>query len=200
MIGVALTQRVELVPAYGERRDALDQRWTDFLDRCGLAPILVPNNADMLPHLLEVARIDGVILTGGGDLIEYGGNAPERDRTEAALLRVAMEQQLPVMGVCRGMQAIQHFFGVKLAAVSGHVAHQQTILINGESETVNSYHRFGSPATVPDLEVWAVADDGVVKAIRHRHRAIQGVMWHPERCTPFRDTDIRLFRQLFAAR
>jgi len=41
MIGVAITQRVELVPAYGERRDALDQRWTDFLDRCGLAPILV---------------------------------------------------------------------------------------------------------------------------------------------------------------
>jgi len=200
VIRVALTQRVELVPSYGERRDSLDQRWSAFLDCCGMVPLAVPNNADLLPRLMQSIPVSGVVLTGGGDLAAYGGAAPERDRTEEALLRAALERNLPVIGVCRGMQAIQHFFGVRLFAVTGHVAPEQTVVIDGKRETVNSFHNYGASASVPDLEVWATADDGVIKAVRHRHHLVQGVMWHPERISPFRDADIALFRQAFGAR
>jgi len=201
MIRVALTQRVEILPARQERRDALDQRWAAFLDHCGIVPVLVPNNPEILPRLLEDVRIGGTILTGGGDLVEYGGNAPERDKTEQALLMAAIAQELPLMGVCRGMQAIQNYFGVKLAAVSGHVTASQTIVIDGQRDAVNSYHDFGARSSVPDLEVWAMADDGVIKAVRHRKHRIEGIMWHPERFAPsFRDADVARFRRFFGVR
>ena len=200
MTCVALSQRVEIVAPRGERRDSLDQRWSAFLDRCGIVPALVPNNPDALPRLLRDLPLQGVVLTGGGDLVEYGGNAPERDATERALLRHALERSLPAMGVCRGMQTIQHFFGVPLTAVQGHVAAQLQITVEGRRETVNSYHDFGARSTVPDLEVWAVADDGVVKAVRHRRHIVEGIMWHPERFAPaFRDADVNRFRRFFGA-
>ena len=194
---IAVTQRVEIVPSYGERRDALDQRWTDFLARVDMLPLLVPNNPAALPGLLENFPVDGILLTGGGDLTVYGGNAPERDATEAALIRFAIEEGVPLIGVCRGMQAVQHFFGVRLEAVTGHVAAEQTVIVDGRPQSVNSYHRFGSISTVPDLEVRALAQDGVIEAVRHRRHAIHGVMWHPERLSPFRTADIEMFASVF---
>jgi putative glutamine amidotransferase len=198
---VAVTQRVELVAAYAERRDALDQRWASFLGRCGLIPLLVPNNAEILAGLLEGAGISGVVLTGGGNLMPYGGNAPERDRTEALLIQLSIQQDLPLLGVCRGMQAIQTHFGVPLTMIEGHVTAHQTIAINGKQADVNSYHDLGTLGTTPELEVWATADDGVVKAVRHRRHRIEGIMWHPERFAPdFRVADVNHFRRFFGAR
>lgn len=197
---IAVTQRVEIVAAYGERRDALDQRWTRFLTGGDLLPLLVPNNPAALPRLLDTIRIDGILLTGGGDLVEYGGNSPERDATEAALIRFSMDKGVPLIGVCRGMQAIQHFFGVRLEAVSGHVSEVQTVTQDGKSQTVNSYHGFGTKATIPDLEVRALAEDSVIEAVRHRLHPIHGVMWHPERLNPFRTADTEMFREIFGSR
>ena len=70
--------------------------------------------------------------------------------------------------------------------------------VDGKLESVNSYHDFGSQSSVPDLGVWAKAKDGVVKAVRHRHLRVEGIMWHPERFAPdFRDADIDRFRRFF---
>ena len=193
-----MTQRVELVSAYAERRDALDQRWSAFLGRCGLIPLLVPNNPEILAGLLEGADISGVVLTGGGNLMPYGGNAPERDRTERLLIQLSISQGLPLLGVCRGMQAVQAYFGVPLTTVEGHITAQQTIAIDGKRASVNSYHDLGARGTSPELEVWATADDGVVKAVRHRKHRIDGIMWHPERFAPdFRVADVDHFRRFF---
>jgi N5-(cytidine 5'-diphosphoramidyl)-L-glutamine hydrolase len=196
---IAVTQRVEIVPGYGERRDALDQRWTDFLRQAGLSPLLIPNNVASLPGMLEELPLSGVLLTGGGDLAQYGGQMPERDAVESALIRFAIERDLPLLGVCRGMQAVQHHFGVPLEPVSGHVAKEQTVIVEGRPQAVNSYHNFGARTTMPDLEVWGVAEDGVIEAVRHRRHAILGVMWHPERLSPFRAADIEMFRNTFGA-
>src|SRR5277367_5493920 len=104
---VAITQRVSRVPVYGERRDCLDQAWTKFLAACGLLPVLLPNFTDVALALCEDVRIAGLVLTGGNDLAELGGDAPERDAVENALLDLAERRSLPVIGVCRGMQLIQ---------------------------------------------------------------------------------------------
>jgi putative glutamine amidotransferase len=145
-----------------------------------------------------MASIGGLVLTGGNDLAELGGDAPERDAVEYAVLDWAEQRRLPVLGVCRGMQVIQHRFAVPLRRVEGHVTARQVIRIHGEPKEVNSYHRFGALDSRPPLDVWAVADDGVVKAIRHSAQPITGIMWHPERCAPFSPADVVLFRQVFA--
>jgi N5-(cytidine 5'-diphosphoramidyl)-L-glutamine hydrolase len=194
---VAITQRVSVVPERAERRDALDQEWARFLSTCGLLPLAVPNVVEIALALCEQAPIAGFVLTGGNDLAALGGDAPERDAVEHALLDLADDRGLPVLGVCRGMQLIQQRFAVPLRRVEGHVAAQQTISIDGRREVVNSYHCYGAHETRAPLEAWAVADDGVVKAVRHRSRPMSGIMWHPERRSPFAPMDIALFRRVF---
>lgn len=198
MKAVAITQRVSAVPAYGERRDCLDQAWTRFLAACGLLPVLLPNVVDAALALCERAGIAGLVLTGGNDLAVLGGDAPERDAVENALLDLAERRRLPVLGICRGMQVIQQRFAIPLRRVEGHVAQRQVIRINGEPQEVNSYHHFAAFDSRSPLDVWAVADDGVVKAIHHSAQPITGIMWHPERSTPFSPADVALFRRVFA--
>jgi N5-(cytidine 5'-diphosphoramidyl)-L-glutamine hydrolase len=194
---VAVTQRVDVIPERNERRDALDQRWTALLSACELLPVLVPNSPGQVEQIIMELPIRGVVLTGGNDLVACGGKTPERDETELKLLRLAIEHKIPVLGICRGMQLIQHHFGVQLGPVDGHVKDVQEVMVGGTCRTVNSYHRYGTTRTVTDLEVCAVAQDGVVKAVRHRVHSIYGFMWHPERLVPFPDEDVRMIRQLF---
>jgi putative glutamine amidotransferase len=197
MKAVAITQRVSVVPAYGERRDCLDQAWTKFLSACGLLPVLIPNVTEAAIALCEGNAITGLVLTGGNDLAALGGDAPERDAVENVLLDLAERRRLPVLGVCRGMQLIQQRFAIPLCRVEGHVAQRQVIRIEGKRQEVNSFHHFAAFESRPPLDVWAVADDGVVKAIRHTAQAITAIMWHPERFTPFSPADVVLFRQVF---
>jgi putative glutamine amidotransferase len=159
---------------------------------------LLPNVTEAALALCQGADIVGLVLTGGNDLAELGGDAPERDAVESALLDEAERRRLPVLGVCRGMQVIQQRFAIPLRRVEGHVTRSQVIRIDGELKEVNSYHRFAALDTRPPLLVWAAAADGVVKAIRHSAEPITGIMWHPERRSPFSSEDIALFRRVFA--
>jgi putative glutamine amidotransferase len=199
MKSVAITQRVTVVPEYGERRDCLDQAWPRFIAACGLLPLPLPNVVEVALAMCRDSDLAGLVLTGGNDLAALGGDAPERDATENALLDAAESRGLPVLGVCRGMQLIQQRCQVPLQRVEGHVTRRQIVHIDGEPTEVNSYHRFGARESRPPLEVWAVAADGVVKAIRHTARPTIGIMWHPERNTPFTANDVALFRRVFKA-
>jgi putative glutamine amidotransferase len=95
------------------------------------------------------------------------------------------------------MQVIQHRYAVPLRRIQGHVMQRQTIDIEGKETEVNSYHNFGASESPPPLVPWAHARDGIVKAIRHSEQPMTGIMWHPERNTPFAERDIALFREVF---
>lgn len=194
-----VSQRVDVSP-HGERRDGLDQRWAGFLHACGLLPIAVPNVANTTANFLELPDIAGVLLTGGNDLAMCGGDVPERDAVEHQLLETAIRRHLPVLGVCHGMQVIQAYFGHSLIAVEGHIQSRQTISIDGAPSVVNSYHRYGTRETIAPLQTWATADDGVVKAVRHDSLPVTGIMWHPERMSPWTDRDLQLFKTVFETR
>ena len=194
---IAVTQRVDVSSPHGERRDALDQRWSLFLAQCGLVAVPLPNNPELAAEIVRRVAVQGLLLTGGNTLACYGGDAPERDRTEDHLLTLASERDLPVIGVCRGMQMIQHWSAVQLVRVSGHVTPEHEIQLNGRSEIVNSYHDYGATDSVPDLIVQARSTDGVVEAVRHRKHRVCGMMWHPERYAAFPASDVDIFRDWF---
>jgi N5-(cytidine 5'-diphosphoramidyl)-L-glutamine hydrolase len=192
---VAITQRV--VPERTERRDCLDQAWPRFLAACGLMPLAVPNVPEVALAMCSHSDITGLVLTGGNDLAALGGDAPERDAVENSLLDFAERRRLPVIGVCRGMQVIQQRCSVPLRRVEGHVTPHQVIAVDGKPTKVNSYHCFAAFESRAPLETWAVADDGVIKAVRHSTLPVTGIMWHPERNIPPAAADIALFQHVF---
>ncbi len=195
---IAVSQRVVFDAATSERRDALDQRWTGFFEACGFTPLLIPNHVATARRLMELESVCGVLLTGGNDLAAYGGDAPERDATEQCLIDEAERRGRPVLGVCRGMQVLLHRAGVSLQRVSGHVAVRHALRLPSGPADVNSYHGWGATSTVPTLEVCATADDGVIEAVIQRQRQWLGIMWHPERETPYRTADLELVSRFFS--
>lgn len=196
MTRILVTQRVDEIGDYAERRDALDQRWVELILQAGLQPVLVPNSRRWLDAFLAREGFEGLLLTGGNSLVGCGGTAPERDEVEKQLLHFALEHNVPVLGVCRGMQVIMDHYGAELVPVKGHVAAEKVIDIDGKATVVNSYHDWGSTAAPKELEAWARTTDGVIKAVRHRSLPVCGIMWHPERLSPFRDDDIALLQSV----
>jgi len=196
---VLVSQRVDFLAERGERRDALDQRLANFLAECGLLPIPVPNRReDVRKYFDELPQAAGVVLSGGNDLNDYGGDAPERDRTEARMQQEAMSRGMPVVGICRGMQFLIHADGGELCLVDGHVGAMHPVLGDGVKRSVNSFHRWGVKACPRGWEVAAVAQDGSVEYARRRDASLWGVMWHPERESVFAIEDIALFKDVFS--
>lgn len=208
---IAITQRVEVVASHGERRDCLDQQWAAFLESLGFSMLPVPNNLDSPADWLEALEVDGLLLTGGNDLAGLpGGNnvAPERDQTETALLTAASERQMPVLGVCRGMQMMNHWLGGSLEPVTGHtvVRHQ----LNGRPteplfeafRDVNSFHDWGIPSAglAESLVAQLHSDDGYVEAFIHKSLPWAGIMWHPEREAPFCEPDRAMVHRVLRER
>ncbi len=191
---ILITQRVDVIGDRAERRDALDQRWIALLQQAKLTPVIVPNNRHWVMDRLAAGTFDGLLLTGGNSLLKCGGEAPERDEVEQLLLSAALETGIPVLGICRGMQVILDHFGAELQPLTGHVAAEQTIEIDGKTTVVNSYHDWGTSEAPGVLDIWARAADGVIKAVRHKELPVWGVMWHPERIVPFRAADVALLR------
>lgn len=192
---IAVTQRVELIEAIGERRDALSQEWTSLAETCGFIPLLLPNHLPAVRELLEVRKPDGFILTGGNDLVSYGGDAPERDETEKFLIHYSINQKIPLLGVCRGMQMLLNEFGTMLQKVEDHIRVEH-LLSNGDN--VNSFHSWGAVECQNPLIPEAWSSDGVLEAVAHRdHPWIRGIMWHPERYHPMRERDILFIKEVF---
>jgi putative glutamine amidotransferase len=185
---VLFTQRVEIVTDYNERRDCADQNIPRFLSFCGFIAMPLPNLPGTAMDFVKHIKPDGIILTGGNDLYKYGGNAPERDETERLLIEYAMHSETPLLGFCRGMQVIGDYFDATLTKVSGHSATQHK-LVGRVTEEVNSYHNFAFKQLPSQFLETARSDDGVIEAFRHRDKQIYGIMWHPEREAPFRQTD-----------
>jgi len=203
---ILVTQRVDVVPAYSERRDAIDQRWANFLISINILPIFCPNNKNYLQALLADQDIQGVIFTGGGSLKKYGGDSVERDQMEQYILSWAIESNVPLLGVCRGMQVIQDYFGVKLDIVENHVGVRHKLNVNQglrltrfieKFDDVNSFHNLGTSQSNKNLLPIATSDDNIIMAVEHPDKKIYGVMWHCERENPFKELDKNLVQHIF---
>lgn len=190
---VLVTQRVDVYPDRNERRDALDQKLVAFLAACGCLAIPAPNAPDLAAPLFRLVKPHGVILSGGNDLADLGGNAPERDATEAALVDAAAAGAVPVVGICRGMQFLVHRSGGTLEKIPGHVATRHALTL--PAREVNSFHNWAVVKCGADWSAVAFAPDGSVEHARCPSLRQTAIMWHPEREREFAAEDIGLFRE-----
>jgi putative glutamine amidotransferase len=190
----------------------LPRSYIDAVQRAGGLALMLPPDERAREAPDEVLDLlDGLILAGGADIdpAAYGetahsetrGTVPERDDFEIALARRALERDLPLLGICRGMQVMAVAAGGVLEQHVpdrvGHVDHSPGTAIYGEHviETVGgtrlaellgpkawvpSYHH-QSVRTHPGFEPAAWAPDGTLEAMEDPDSAFRvGVQWHPE--------------------
>jgi len=179
-----------------ESYDSLDIRWSNFFLKCNLIPILLPNNLSVAEKILEKINFGGFVFTGGGKIRSLGGD-DSRECIEDKILSICINKNLPLIGVCRGMQKIQDFFNISIYEVEGHIMKKQDIIINNKNIEKNSFHNYGTKDSSKEFDVWASSYDNVIKAIHHNKYNISAMMWHPERLKPFHDDDINYFTNKF---
>jgi gamma-glutamyl-gamma-aminobutyrate hydrolase PuuD len=210
----------------GREMDFLRHTYFPFLEPLGFVPVVVPNMVADPAAYVTTLGVEGVILTGGGDIDPARYRQPVtdgrevsllRDTTEGRLVEAALEHGWPVLGICRGMQFINVYFGGALvqdipsqvgAAVDHDESEHPVAVIDpviagwlgAQTFDVNTHHHQAVLADrlAPDLVAFARSEpDGVIEGVYHRQRPVLGVQWHPERPGPSRTTDRRLIRALF---
>ncbi|NGX29139.1 MAG: Gamma-glutamyl-gamma-aminobutyrate hydrolase PuuD [Candidatus Anoxychlamydiales bacterium] len=194
---LAVTSRIDDLNKHKEIRDCLDQRLISFLYLCGYVSVILPNDIKNTQSILRELTIDGIVLSGGNDLWEYDGKYKIRDENEIALIEHSIKANIPILGICRGMQLIQHFYGVKLLPINNHVGISHKIILNNQEVWVNSYHNWGTDIENKNIRTIAKSDDIFIEAIKHVKYNITGIMWHPERNFIFRQMDINLVKDTF---
>jgi anthranilate synthase component 2/putative glutamine amidotransferase len=201
----------------------LPASYADAVSEAGGDPVLLPTasvTADVVP------RLDALVLAGGADVdpARYGSEPgphtvatrPDRDATEVALLQAALDRDLPVLAICRGMQLLNVLLGGTLVQhlpdVAGAQPHQLGLGLFAEREVrtapgsavhgilgpearVDCHHHQALDTIAEGLTASAWAEDGLVEAVEvPGRRFCLGVQWHPEA-----GTDGRLFDALMAA-
>jgi len=191
------------------------------VERAGGRAVLVPPDEDGIEEVLDA--LDGLVFSGGNDLApdSYGaaadpatnGTNPARDRGELALLTAALERDLPVLAICRGVEVLNVARGGDLVQhlpdVVGHEEHravvgefsEHAVRVDPSSRlgevrgTVRSHHHQGLGRIGAGLREVAWAEDGIVEALEDPDKPfVVGVLWHPEA-----GDDQRLFDRLVEA-
>jgi len=210
---------------------ALGLPYLRAIEAAGALPLVIPPLAlDAIEPLLD--RLDGMCLSGGPDLdpeaygarphAELGPIEPDLDRFELAIARRADSRQMPILAICRGMQALNVVRGGTLHQhipdLPGVIPHRQrepgdvpthdvricdgTRLERalGVSELdVNSFHHQAIERLGEDLEETATASDGTVEGVEDPTRPyVVGVQWHAEAMSA-RETEARLFQSFVDA-
>ena len=158
-------------------------------------------------HVPDTFSYDGLILPGGTDIdpVLFGqclnGSRffdPELDRIQLAILKAFVLDKKPVLGICKGMQLINIYFGGDMVQhlsdsriheyIEKDQIHETTAIrgsflekLYGERFRVNSAHHQAVDCPGQGIEYVQFADDGVVEGLRHSYLPIIGVQWHPER-------------------
>lgn len=214
----------------GRRPDlVLNRTYTDAVERAGGIPVVLgPLAPGGVERLLD--HLAGVCLSGGPDLDpgtygaephpELGQTEPDLDAFELALARAADARGLPLLGICRGAQALNVARGGTLHQhlpdlTDGSVAHRQSEIgtvpthavriapgsrlaeITGRAEIdINAFHHQGMDRLGEGLRAVAWATDGVTEAIEDERSTLYvGVQWHAETLVD-RPEHLALFREL----
>lgn len=210
--------------------------YMDGILKAGGVPVILPLSADDAEIERLIRMIDGLLLTGGQDVDPslYGEERdercgepyPPRDTLEKKLFQKAMSLDMPVFGICRGLQFINAAMGGTLyqdlptqfsspnaenhkqEAPRDVLTHKVTLvqssplyaLLEMEKLPVNSFHHQGIRMLAPGLLPSAIAEDGLVEAIYAPHKSfVQAVQWHPECCFETDEASRKLFRAFVTA-
>lgn len=204
---IGITQRIFNHHEYKETREALDINWSRYIYELGFIPLIIPININPNKYF-KYFKIDGFLLSGGNDTYSKSKNklSKKRDEFEFAILNYAIINNIPLIGICRGMLFINEYFKGTSKKINNHVAVNHSITSSSKSKyhsliksikNVNSFHNYSISKLGNDLNISAVDDFENIEAIEHKKNKILGQMWHPERKSSFEKEQNELIKYFF---
>ena len=198
---------------YGDLTCKLAEGYYKSVVKAGGVPVIIPPIADTDVIIDTLEKIDALILSGGGDFDpRYAGEEPdpklgevntERDLPELFITRLAYNRQIPILGICRGIQTLAMALDGKVkqditdvATINHNQSEDRSVAIhqvNIEKDSilyqlyekaqisVNSFHHQAVCDCGERFRVTATSEDGIIEAMESReYKSILGVQWHPE--------------------
>jgi len=237
IIGITPSAQLDTLAHGTFLRYCMSAPYVRAMETAGGVPVILPPQRDAIAELMAV--IDGLLLSGGPDVdpVRYGDNYvhpatygidPDRDQFEIDLFDAALQREIPVFGICRGIQVMnvalggtliqdvrtehpgaadvghrQHERGLEVSAV-GHevsaVASTPLPIFGNNDLGVNSFHHQAIRDLAPDLMPVAYSPDQLVEAVVMRgNPEVFGVQWHPELMFERDEAHLRPFARLVEA-
>lgn len=227
---------IGLIPLYDDDKESywMLPGYMKILEKCGALPIMLPLSTDAELLSKALSMCDGLLLTGGHDVGSYiygekasekcGVPCKERDKMESILFKLALERDIPVLGICRGIQFMNAYLGGSLyqdlpteyecmvehhmeppydRAVHNVDVYEGTMLANiigAGKHGVNSYHHQAIKTISPKVIPAAVSEDGLIEAIEVKDNKFAiGVQWHPEFSFKVNEDSIKLVQAFINA-
>jgi putative glutamine amidotransferase len=206
LIGIAAHQALVPLGELETRHEVVAVPYVKSVRKAGGIPILLPVvEPDEAADLL--ARVDGLVLTGGADVdpANYGAARheltvdidPERDARDIAIARAAVARAMPTLAICRGSQVLNVALGGTLVQhIDSHFDVERynepvhDVSVDPESALakwigltelgVNTLHHQANATVSGDVKIVAQAPDGTIEGIEVDGLPIVGVQWHPE--------------------
>lgn len=217
VIGITSSQFIDAASHDAIPRHSVSKAYSEAVHRAGGTPIILPFFPDIASNMLDL--VDGLILTGGADIDptrfdestvhpKTYGILADRDEAELHLASTAIDRDMPLLGICRGIQVLNVALGGTLyqdipdqfSDEIGHRQHEHDIPADepGHSVTVapgsllertygkavipvNSFHHQAVKDVAAGLTATGASSDGLVEAVESSmHRFVLGVQWHPE--------------------
>lgn len=228
-IGGALKIRTE-IPFIGIECDFNNNSYSKAIYKGGGTPIYFPVVNDSKVIRQQIRICDGLILAGGSDINPiYYGKEPlpllentftEVDEYQMTLTEYALEKNIPILGVCKGMQMLNIVAGGTLYqdlsyANPDHIKHRQDSQLNqychsisikpdsiiykffGDNILVNSWHHQSIEELGKDIKVTAISPDRIIESIEMTNKKfVVGVQWHPEVLIEENEHMLPLFKNL----
>lgn len=210
------------------------QTYVQAISQAGGVPVLIPVTTDLCALSSVLNRLDGILMSGGGDINPlYCDEDPilalqdvnvERDMYDLILIRLAVVRQLPIFGICRGMQLLAIALGgtifqdIYAQAPQPPIKHSQTVAreypshrvtttegsrvraILGDNVAVNSFHHQAIQRVPETFMATAHSSDGIIEAMESvLYPTMWGVQWHPESMATAEDKGMQeLFTQFIS--
>ncbi|MCR5357995.1 MAG: gamma-glutamyl-gamma-aminobutyrate hydrolase family protein [Lachnospiraceae bacterium] len=223
---------IGVVPLIDEQKESfwMLPGYMDGITMAGGIPIILPltNDKEEISQLLDT--VQGILLTGGHDvdpslyeetpIPECGAISRERDSMESELLKQALERDMPILGICRGIQFLNAYLGGTLyqdltTQRPSDTEHHQSPpydvpvhsvmvmedsslfrILNVRSLYVNSYHHQAIKQKADSLKTMAVSEDGIIEGVEMEgKRFVWALQWHPEFSYKTDDNSRKIFME-----
>ena len=212
-------QTSPIIGLTGNFRDSdctLAEGYYQSILKAGGTPLIIPCYDDIHALINTLDHLDGLLLTGGADINplylgeepikELHSINPRRDRQELLLTKLAADRQIPILGICRGIQTMNAAFGgtlyqdIHMQMEGTRIKHDQDLersyashtvaiepdsllhqLFGTDTIAVNSFHHQAVKEVATGFRVCARSIDGVIEAMEStEYKSMLGVQWHPE--------------------